>query len=146
MVKEFTSIERFIVDSSWCITATIEIPSKPDSILVTDVIGLTTPTPIGGILHFTRNGKSYQLIASLEEEDDLFIVFADQTTGTTTYGGGRFLYAKKPKTGNQVVLDFNKAYNPPCCFTPFATCPLPVPQNRLALEIRAGEKTYGNHH
>jgi uncharacterized protein (DUF1684 family) len=72
-------------------------------------------------------------------------VFGDYTNGNKTYGAGRFLYAKKPKEGNKVVLDFNKSYNPPCAFTDFATCPLPPEQNKLSFEVVAGELKYGNH-
>jgi uncharacterized protein len=73
----------------------------------------------------------------------LFFIFRDLTTGKDTYGAGRFLYTDLPKDG-QVVLDFNKAYNPPCAFTPYATCPLPPPENRLPIRIEAGEKKYGH--
>ena len=76
---------------------------------------------------------------------ELFFIFRDQTSGKETYGAGRFLYADLPKDG-KVVLDFNKAYNPPCAFTPYATCPLPPPQNRLPVRIEAGEKAYGHGH
>ncbi len=117
---------------------------KDSTIAIHDVIGLTTETPYGGSLRFERNGISYKLDATLEG-DDLFIVFADKTSGLTSYGGGRFLYAKVPKVGNTVELDFNKAYNPPCAFTDFATCPLPPDQNKLELEILAGEKVYSRH-
>jgi hypothetical protein len=72
-------------------------------------------------------------------------VFGDYTNGVKTYGAGRFLYAKKPKEGNKLVLDFNKSYNPPCAFTDFATCPLPPDQNKLPFEVLAGELKYGNH-
>ncbi len=75
-------------------------------------------------------------------EDELFFVFADRTNGKETYGGGRFLYARAPDERGRVVLDFNRAYNPPCAFTPYSTCPLPPPENRLDLEVRAGEKRY----
>ena len=71
-------------------------------------------------------------------------IFGDGTTGKESYPGGRFLYAEAPKDG-KVVLDFNKAENPPCAFTAFATCPLPPPQNKLKVRIPAGEKTYGKH-
>lgn len=140
----FTEIERFPVDKRWQITATLEAPETPKTIPVSDVIGLTTETPFGGTLHFEINGKKYRLDATLEGED-LFIVFADSTTGNETYGGGRFLYAKKPVSGNTVILDFNKAYNPPCCFTNYATCPLPSSQNVLSTAVTAGEKVYGHH-
>lgn len=144
-LKNFTTIEYFPADAKWCIKATYQAPEKPTTIPVQDIIGLTTETPYGGTLHFEINGKLYELEATLEY-DNLFIVFADATTGNETYGGGRFLYAKKPQNGaTVVVLDFNKAYNPPCCFTNFATCPLPTAKNRLSIAITAGEKTYGHH-
>ncbi len=143
--KNFTHIERYSVDEKWKVVATLEAPATPKTISIVDVIGLTTETPFGGTLHFEIEGKKCQLDATLEGTDDLFIVFGDETSGITTYDGGRFLYAKKPAHGNRVELDFNKAYNPPCAFTQYATCPLPGVQNRLKLEINAGEKTYGNH-
>ncbi|MCB0749866.1 MAG: DUF1684 domain-containing protein, partial [Ignavibacteriae bacterium] len=76
----------------------------------------------------------------------LFIVFADLTSGEETYGAGRFLYVDGPDTNNNVILDFNKAYNPPCAFTKYATCPLPSDENKLRVRIEAGEKNYGAGH
>jgi uncharacterized protein (DUF1684 family) len=143
-LKNFTHIDRFPVDSKWKVVATLEAAPQNKTIPIHDVIGLTTETPFGGILHFEIDGKKFQLEATLEG-NDLFIVFSDKTTGKETYGGGRFLYAEKPATGNIVILDFNKAYNPPCCFTNFATCPLPRAQNHLSIPVSAGEKTYGHH-
>lgn len=107
-----------------------------------NVIGTTTTMPFMGTLHFEKDGKKYSLNAVLDE--DLFIVFADQTTGKETYHSGRFLHADIPKEGEKVILDFNKAYNPPCAFTDFATCPLPRKENRLSLRVEAGEKGYGH--
>jgi uncharacterized protein (DUF1684 family) len=143
--KNFTHIERFAVNEKWKIEATFEAPSSKKTIPIYDVIGNTTETTFGGTLYFEVDGKKYQLDATLEGEDDLFIVFGDYTNGVKTYGAGRFLYAKKPKEGNKVVLDFNKAYNPPCAFTDFATCPLPPDQNKLPFEVLAGELKYSNH-
>ena len=77
--------------------------------------------------------------------EQLFFILRDQTSGKETYGAGRFLYADLPKAG-KVVLDFNKAYNPPCAFTPYATCPLPPPQNWMPVRVEAGELTYGKGH
>lgn len=74
-----------------------------------------------------------------------FFVFADETNGDETYGAGRFLYANKPDSNNVVILDFNKAYNPPCAFTKYATCPLPPPQNSLKVRVTAGEKKFRDH-
>ncbi|HJP70467.1 MAG TPA: DUF1684 domain-containing protein, partial [Candidatus Limnocylindria bacterium] len=72
---------------------------------------------------------------------ELWLVFGDATNGTETYGGGRFLYTPAPSDGS-VEVDFNRAYNPPCVFSPFATCPLPWPENRLPIRVEAGERTY----
>ena len=143
-LKNFTHIDRFPVNEKWKVTATYEAPQNPKTIPISDVIGLTTETPFGGTLHFEIDGKKFQLDATAEG-NELFIVFADETTAKETYGGGRFLYAVKPADGNTVILDFNKAYNPPCCFTNFATCPLPLRQNTLSISVLAGEKTYGHH-
>ena len=74
-------------------------------------------------------------------EMQLFLIFADATSGKETYGAARFLYAEMPRDG-RIVLDFNKAYNPPCAFTPYATCPLAPPENRLDLRVTAGELKY----
>lgn len=142
--KHFTSIERFPVDRKWCVKARFEPAKEKKTIPILDVIGQTTETPFAGTLYFELDGKKLQLDATLEGTE-LFIVFSDYTAGNTTYGGGRFLYATVPAIGNEVVLDFNKAYNPPCAFTSFATCPLPPDQNKLAVEILAGEKSYGQH-
>jgi uncharacterized protein (DUF1684 family) len=143
--KNFTHIERFPIDEKWKINATFIAPFSKKTIPIHDVIGNTTETTFGGTLKFELEGKTYALDATLEGEDDLFIVFGDYTNGVKTYGAGRFLYAKKPKDGEKVILDFNKAYNPPCAFTDFATCPLPPDQNKLPFEVLAGELKYGNH-
>ena len=94
-----------------------------------------------GVLKFTLNGKECTLQPVTEEDETLFIIFRDTSSLNETYKSGRFLYADKPVNG-EAVLDFNKAENPPCAFTPFATCPLPPPQNVLEVEIKAGEKRY----
>ena len=96
-----------------------------------------------GALVFERDGKEWRLDAVLEdpEAENLFIMFADGTSGHETYGGGRFMTAPLP-SGGHVRLDFNRAYNPPCAFNNFATCPLPPPQNKLPLAVTAGERTY----
>ena len=94
---------------------------------------------------FELDGARLSLEPFVDEagQTDLFIIFKDRTSGRETYGAGRFLSAVLE--GERVGLDFNKAYNPPCAFTPFATCPLPPARNRLDAAIRAGEKD-GSHH
>jgi uncharacterized protein (DUF1684 family) len=100
---------------------------------------------VPGTAVFTFQGKEYRLTPVLEEGiSELFFVFGDETNRTETYGAGRFMYTSPPKDG-YVVLDFNRAYNPPCAFSPFATCPLPPKQNRLPFKVEAGEKRAGSH-
>jgi uncharacterized protein (DUF1684 family) len=98
-----------------------------------------------GYAEFQLRAGVFRLRPVLEEAGakELFYIFRDETAGKETYGAGRFLYSEMPKDG-KVVLDFNKAYNPPCTFTPYATCPLPPPENRLPVRIEAGEKKYGH--
>ncbi|HUM02738.1 MAG TPA: DUF1684 domain-containing protein, partial [Thermoanaerobaculia bacterium] len=97
-----------------------------------------------GALVFEIDGKTYRLDPVLEKgETELFVIFGDRTNGKETYGAGRFLYVPPPVDG-RTVLDFNKSYNPPCAFTPYATCPLPPPENKLTIPIPAGEKAYAH--
>ncbi|MFC4233490.1 DUF1684 domain-containing protein [Parasediminibacterium paludis] len=139
----FKGIERFPIDSTWKIEATIQSSPKA-RIEITNVLGQTNEQQSPGKLLFTLNGKQYSLDA-LEEGNELFIIFGDATSGKTTYPAGRFLYANKPDANGKTILDFNKAYNPPCAFTDFATCPLPPKQNILQIAITAGEKDFDHH-
>jgi len=94
-----------------------------------------------GVLKFAINGKECSLQPVDEGDGTLFVIFRDESSQVETYKSGRFLYAEKPVNG-EAILDFNKAENPPCAFTPYATCPLPPAGNSLAVEIKAGEKRY----
>jgi uncharacterized protein (DUF1684 family) len=141
-LKSFHGLESFPFSESWRVAARFEPSSPPRHISVPNVLGNVTSEESPGALAFEYSGKTYRLDAVREAgTEDYFIIFGDATNGHETYGGGRFLYASPPKDG-QTVLDFNKAYNPPCVFTPYATCPLPPPQNRLSIRIEAGEKSY----
>lgn len=146
--KHFVGIDAFPIDPSWRIEATW-VPAAPGETLeMGSVIGTIDKYPVPGKLEFTRDGRHFEILPVIEEPGDAqyFIVFADRTSGKETYGAARFLYIDPPKDG-KVVLDFNKAYNPPCAFTPFATCPLAPPENRLDLRVTAGEKNYrGSNH
>lgn len=141
MVKTFTGIERYPTDINWNLPAKLE-PSLGKTIEITNVLGQTAPQPSPGKLVFTIKGKTYKLAAIDEGGENLFIIFGDATSGNETYPAGRFVYVKKPDANGNTYIDFNKAFNPPCAFTDFATCPLPPIQNRLALAITAGEKTF----
>lgn len=144
LAASFTGTERFSPDEKWIIPAKLQAPALPASISITNIIGQTTAQKSPGKLVFSIEGKQYTLDA-LEEGDELFMVFGDATSGVTTYPAGRFVYAKKPGADGNTVIDFNKAYNPPCAFTNYATCPLPPSQNILPVAITAGEKNYGDH-
>ncbi|MBI2212977.1 MAG: DUF1684 domain-containing protein [Acidobacteria bacterium] len=142
----FTGIDSYPLDSKWRIEARFEKYDPPKQIAITNVLGQTEPQPCPGAIVFEVDGTSYRLEPILEGDDpDLFIIFGDSTNRTTTYGAGRFLYATPPGPDGKVIVDFNKAYNPPCVFSPFATCPLPPKQNKLPIAIEAGEKRWGEH-
>jgi uncharacterized protein (DUF1684 family) len=142
---DFKGLKWFPVDPNWRVTARFEPFAEPKEILIPNVLGGNFRMKSPGVLKFKLRGKSYTLEPVTEEgREGLFVIFRDASSRAETYGAGRFLYTEKP-IGGKVVLDFNKAENPPCAFTAFATCPLPPPQNRLEVEIKAGEKRYGNH-
>jgi uncharacterized protein len=146
MRRSFHGIESYAVDPKWRVPATFSPYRPPKAIPVPNILGNVTQEPSPGAVVLSIGGREYRLDAVDEEgEEDLFLIFADRTNGETTYGAGRFLYARRPGADGKTVVDFNKAYNPPCAFTAFATCPLPPPQNRLPIPIEAGEKRYGKH-
>lgn len=141
--RDFAGIESFPVDPSWRIVADW-VPFEPPQTLETaNVIGQMEHYPVPGRAVFERDGRRHELLPVIEMplDEQLFLVFADGTSGRETYGAARFLYVDPPRDG-KIVLDFNKAYNPPCAFTAFATCPLAPPENRLDLRVTAGEKKY----
>jgi len=139
---QFAGLDYWPADPEWLVEATF-VPNPPGTTIeIADIIGGVAPMPNPGALEFTRDGKTYRIETIDEGGDELFLVFADRTNGHGSYGAGRFLYVPKPDADGSVPVDFNRAYNPPCAFTSFATCPLPPPENRLDLEITAGEKAY----
>jgi uncharacterized protein (DUF1684 family) len=143
LIAQFAGIDRYDADPSWRIDARFEAYDPPKTIMVPNIVGPPLPESCPGRVVFELDGATRALEPTAEPGSRLFIVFGDTTNGEATYGGGRFLYADWPAPGDdRVVLDFNRAYNPPCVFTPWATCPLPPPQNRLAVAVTAGEKTY----
>ncbi|HVJ61305.1 MAG TPA: DUF1684 domain-containing protein [Tahibacter sp.] len=146
--KNFLGIDYYDIAAKWRIEAKWEAFDPPRTLEVPTVLGTVEKYPVPGKATFEIGGKKYEITPVIEVPGDkeLFIIFADRTSGKETYGAGRFLYAPMPANG-KIVLDFNKAYNPPCAFTPYATCPLAPPENRLDLPVTAGEKKYrGSHH
>jgi uncharacterized protein (DUF1684 family) len=139
---QFTQLEYWQPEPSWRIEGKF-IASAPGATLsFTDMVGNTIASPSPGVVEFQRDGKPYRLTAMEGDDGGLFFVMADRTSGHGSYPAGRFLDVPAADASGKVVLDFNHAYNPPCVFTRFATCPLPPAENRLDLLVDAGEKMY----
>jgi uncharacterized protein len=145
MRASFKGIDEFPIRPEWRIVARFEPYKDNKKIPIANILGQVADEISPGAVVFDWQGKTYRLDALGDTEQGLFFVFGDQTNGKETYGAGRFLDTDPPKDG-KVVVDFNTAYNPPCAFTAFATCPLPPAQNKLALRVEAGEKKFGEGH
>lgn len=143
----FVGIDNFDIDPSWRVEAKWEAYDPPHEVEESNIIGQVDKVVVPGAAVFERDGKTYRVEPVVESPGDTeyFLVFADKTSGKETYGAARFVYTTPPKDG-KVTIDFNKAYNPPCAFTPYATCPLPTAQNRLGMRVTAGEKKYRGAH
>jgi uncharacterized protein len=144
-IKTFPGIETYPVDRSWRTEASYNKFPEPRQIMVPTILGTIEENTVTGNVTFTKDGKTYSLVP-IVEDDSYFLIFADETNGEETYGAGRFLYTSLPDSNGKVILDFNKAYNPPCAFTKYATCPLPPKDNYLHLKVIAGEKKFGAGH
>jgi len=144
----FHGLKWYAPDPAYRIHAKWIPYSTPKTLDIPTVLGTTTHLPAPGAAEFTIDGQTVRLEPVLEDpaSTDLFFILRDTTSKTTTYGAGRFLYTGLPDHGlnqpGELLLDFNRAINPPCSFTPYATCPLPPQQNRLSVAIPAGEKRY----
>jgi hypothetical protein len=140
---EFRGLSYFPVSTSWVIEARFDPYRPARHIKIMNILGMEQDMESPGAVVFRKGGREWRLDTVFEQPGDqeLFIMFADATSGHDSYGAGRFLRTPLPAAG-RVHLDFNKAYNPPCALNDFATCPLPPWQNRLQLRIEAGEKTY----
>lgn len=142
----FAGLQYFPYQPAWRVEGRFEPVAGDRQLRVPDVTGGVQTLPSPGDLVFAVRGTEYRLQATLEpDEPRFFVIFRDTTAGDSTYPAGRFLYVDPPDTNGHVVLDFNRAYNPPCAFTPFATCPLPPPANRLPFAIPAGERKPPGH-
>ncbi|HEX7369500.1 MAG TPA: DUF1684 domain-containing protein [Rhodanobacteraceae bacterium] len=139
----FPGLDYFDVDPAWRIVADWQPLDPPFQLATGTVIGTIENYQAPGMAIFHHAGERFTLYPVLETPDatQLFVIFADLTSGKETHGAARFLYADMPREG-KLVLDFNKAYNPPCAFTPYATCPLAPPENRLVVRVTAGERKF----
>ncbi len=132
----------FRIDPRYRVTAAFHRYESPRPLLAPDVTGGVQEMASPGEVAVEVLGRQIRLLASGEEDESLFLIFADETSGISTYPAGRYLYTAAPVEGT-VEVDFNRAYNPPCAFTPYATCPLPPEGNRLPFPIEAGERYEG---
>lgn len=140
-IKDFSGIDYFPLSDDYVVEATF-IPYEPvKEIEIINVLGLLSKETALGKLSFDIKDENFKLDV-MDSGDELYVIFADKTSGRTTYGPGRFLYVPKPIANNITTINFHKAYNPPCAFSDYSTCPLPPPQNRIPVYIEAGEKKY----
>ena len=139
--KGFTGFKQYPVNPKYQIEAKYTDYDTPKLISIQDVIEIYHETPFQGYVTFEIDGEEHRLEARVDEDEVMRLDFKDATNGDTTYIGGRFLIAEMPKDG-KIIVDFNQAYNPPCAYTDYATCPLPPLENRLPIRIEAGEKAY----
>ena len=144
LLASFKGLDDYPLSPDWRVVARFE-PAKDKKIAIANVLGQVADQTSPGSIVFERGGKTYRLDALEGDQGGLFLIFGDQTNGRETYGAGRFLETDAPQ-GGKVVVDFNTAYNPPCAFTAFATCPLPPQQNKLAVKVEAGEKKFAGGH
>lgn len=140
-LTRFDGIPAYEIDRSWQVVGRFEPYDPPRRMIVPTVLGTETEEHSPGALVFERAGTTYRLdVSARPGDEEYFVIFGDATNGRETYGAGRYLYVDAPGADGRVVIDFNKAYNPPCVFSPYATCPFPPKQNRLDLAITAGER------
>ncbi len=142
-LADFEPIETFEYNPRLKLPAFFE-PKFNEFINITNVLGQVIEWRVMGLLQFEVDGKKQKLV-TLEDGGKLFVIFSDETNAQETYPSGRYLYVGYPDAKGNTVIDFNYAYNPPCAYTPFATCPIPPKENRLDFRVEAGEKAPGGH-
>ena len=136
----FPGIPSFDIDPSFRLKARFTAHPPGHKIDIVNILSMVEPMDNPGTVTFEKDGKPYTLEAVDEGDHQLFLIYADRTSGHDSYAAARFLYADYPDANGMTVVDFNKGYNPPCAFSAFSTCPMPPPGNRLDLAITAGEK------
>jgi hypothetical protein len=142
LLKTFKGRRWYPVQEAYRVSGDFTVYDPPKTIAVPNILGDATPTLSPGFVTFIMRGQEARLDVISEREGRPYFIFKDETSRETTYPAGRFLLADRVDSG-RVILDFNQAYNPPCAFTPYATCPLPPPQNHLPLKLEAGERYEG---
>ena len=143
--QNFKGIDYFPIAENWKLEAVFEEYEGGKEMKFKNVLDMETDQKVEGRLVFKVGEETCALDVLNGGDEDFFVIFADETTGDNTYGGGRYIYVPRPEN-RKTFIDFNKAYTPPCGFTDFATCLLPPAQNRLAVSINAGEQYHGHGH
>lgn len=142
-LQNFKGVDNYPIDDSWLIDGRFSRAEEGAVIEIVNVLGQVGESPVYGTFEFDRDGKTHQLLAlGAEGSENLWFIFMDRTTGHGTYGAGRYLYSEGMPEKGRLTVDFNKAYNPPCAFNPYSTCPIPPQRNRLDLWVLAGEKNF----
>ena len=139
--KTFAGLTWFAVDSRYRVRARFVPHDEPITVTLPNILGDIEPFTSHGSVTLTVNGHELTMLPVTSEER-LWFIFRDMTSGAETYPAARFLYADAPDEDGWTTVDFNRAYNPPCAFNPYTTCPLPPQPNRLRVRIEAGEKNY----
>jgi len=139
----FEGVENYPINEDWQIHGRFIQARKGTTIEIVNVLGQVSDSSVLGTFEFEKDGKTHSLLG-LEDEDteDVWFIFADRTSGHGSYGAGRFLHSDAMPEDGHLTVDFNKAYNPPCAFNPYSTCPLPPQRNRMDLKVTAGEKDF----
>jgi uncharacterized protein (DUF1684 family) len=135
----FPGRQWYSLQPNYCLTTTFTPSNAPQAMTMNRSLGADFELPTVGSVTFTLNGEEYSLLAFMEADGKLFLPFKDKTSGQETFGAGRYFKTDIPQN-NTITLDFNRAYHPPCFFTPYATCTLPPRQNWLPIAIEVGER------
>ncbi len=142
-LQNFKGVDNYPIDASWRIDGRFVQATEGSVLEITNVLGQVSESPVYGTFEFDRDGKTHSLLGlGTGESESLWFIFADRTTGHGTYGAGRYLYSDGMPENDRMTVDFNKAYNPPCAFNPYSTCPIPPQRNRMDIPVLAGEKDF----
>jgi len=140
---KFEGVDNYPIDGEWLIDGRFVPATTGTTIEIVNVLGQVSDSSVLGTFEFEMDGKTHSLLGLADGgSEDVWFIFADRTSGHGTYGAGRFLHSDAMPENGRLKVDFNKAYNPPCAFNPFSTCPLPPQRNRMDLKVTAGEKDF----
>lgn len=142
-LQNFKGVDNYPINESWCIDGRFILAAQDEVMEITNVLGQVSESQVFGTFEFDMDGKTHSLLGLGDADSkSLWFIFADRTSGHGTYGAGRYLYTDGMPQNGRLTVDFNKAYNPPCAFNPYSTCPIPPQRNRLNLFVTAGEKDF----